>query len=142
MARSCAGLLADRVDPVWLGHSFEATIINEVKAYNHYLQLRRPLHYYRYNGGYEVDLLIETRKKNLQQKARYTAIEIKSSKNWDNRWSKPMLDLKKKSLGELTQLIGVYWDDKSYTTSEGIQIYSAEDFLLKLAKGDIFKAAN
>lgn len=138
VARACAGLLRDPLDSVWLGYSFESVVVNEIKAYNYYLKFYRPLYYYRYNGGYEVDLLIETKKKTLQSKAAYTAIEIKSSKRWDSRWSKPLLDLKEKSKGEVTRIIAVYAGDEILHLKEGLCVYPIKDFLLKLTTGELY----
>jgi predicted AAA+ superfamily ATPase len=59
VSRACANLAYEEVDAVWSGFAFEALIINEVRAYNRYLKKARDLFYYRYNGGYEIDLLIE-----------------------------------------------------------------------------------
>lgn len=134
VARGCAGLLSETLDPAWLGFSFETLIFNEVRAYNHYLKTHRSLYYYKYSGGYEIDLIIENRKKTLSSKQRVTAIEIKSSRNWDKRWNEPLLDFKEKSKGRVEKLIGIYRGNKRLEFG-AITVYPAEEFLSLLSKG-------
>lgn len=134
VARACAGLLNQELDPSQLGHSFEALVIGEVRAYNSYLKLNKTLSYYKYSGGYEIDLLIETRKKTISNKASYTAIEIKSGKLWDARWNEPLFDLQRKSKGKINHLVGVYRGNKKLQF-KNIQVYPVEQFLELLSQG-------
>ncbi len=138
VARACAGLLTDELDPSQLGHSFEALIVGEVRAYNSYLKLHKPLFYYKFSGGYEIDLLIECRKKTISNTATYTAIEIKSAKTWDARWNQPIFDLQIKSKGKIKRLVGVYRGDKKLQF-KNIEVYPAEMFLNLLSQGHFFK---
>ncbi len=136
VSRACANLVNEEVDSVWMGHAFESLIINEVKTFNRYLKKNRDLFYYKYAEGYEIDLIIETRKKTLSQTQQLTAIEIKSSKKWDNRWNNSLLDLKEKSKNKITRLIGIYRGQEIININ-GLEIYPAEDFLTLLAEGKI-----
>lgn len=135
VARACAGLLNDELDPTWLGHAFESLIIGEVRAFNSYLKTHRALYYYKYSGGYEIDLLIENRKKTLSQPAQFTAIEIKSATKWDKRWNEPLFDIREKSKGKVKHLIGVYRGNQ-HLKFEDLNVYPAEDFLMRLASGE------
>jgi len=135
VARGCAGLLSDKLDPVWLGFAFEALIINEVRAHNSYQRLNRSLFYYKYSGGYEVDLLIENRKKTLSSPQVLTAIEIKSSRIWDKRWNEPLLDLRDKSKNKVKRILGVYRGSKVLRFGD-VEVYPAEQFLALVAKGE------
>ncbi|MBC7421722.1 MAG: ATP-binding protein [Bdellovibrio sp.] len=134
VARACGGLLNQELDPSQLGHAFESLVIGEVKAYNSYLKLNRTLSYYKYSGGYEIDLLIESRKKTLTESALFTAIEIKFAKLWDSRWNSALFDLQDKSKGKINRLVGVYRGSKKLHF-KNIEIYPVEQFLELLAQG-------
>lgn len=138
VARACAGLLNDELDSSQLGHSFEALIIGEVQAYNSYLKLNRSLSYYKFSGGYEIDLLIEIRKKTISKTALYTAIEIKSAKLWDPRWNDALFDIQKKSKGKVNRLVGVYRGSKKLEF-KNIEVYPAEQFLELLSQGQFLQ---
>jgi predicted AAA+ superfamily ATPase len=135
VARGCAGLLSEELDPSWIGFSFETVIINEIRAYNHYLNTHRTLFYYKYNGGYEVDLIIENRKKTLSSPQQLTAIEIKSARKWDSRWNAPLLEIKEKSKGKIKKIVGVYRGDR-HLQFGALNIYPAEQFLTLLSQGE------
>jgi predicted AAA+ superfamily ATPase len=137
VARACAGLLSDEVDGVWRGQSFESLIINEVRAHNHYLKKNRNLFYYSYSGGYEIDLIIENKKKTLSLAQELTAIEIKFSKKWDKRWNSNLEDFKSKSRGRVKRLIGVY---RGFEVIEfpTVVVYPVGDFLNRLSEGEFF----
>lgn len=135
VARACAGLVNDEVDSVWHGHSFETLIINEVRAHNHYLKKNRNLFYY--SAGYEIDLIIENKKKTLSTAQELTAIEIKFSKKWDKRWNSSLVDFKNKSKGRVRRLIGVYRGSEKLEFPD-VVVYPAEEFLLKLSEGKFF----
>ena len=137
VARSCSGQLSDELDNSWRGFSFESIIINEVKAFNRYLKKDRNIYYYKYSGGYEIDLIIENKKKTISSLQILLAVEIKLAKKWDSRWNKPLLDFKTKSKGRVTNLFGVYTGKEILNLPE-LTIYPVEEFLLKLSKGDFF----
>ncbi len=137
VARGCAGLLNEELDASWLGFSLETLIINEVRAYNHYLKANRALYYYKFSGGYEIDLLIENRKKTLSSPQQLTAIEIKLARRWDKRWNHPLIDIKNKSKGKIKKLIGVYRGDRELQFGE-LSVYPLELFLKKLSQGEFF----
>jgi uncharacterized protein len=135
VARGCAGLLRDELDSSWLGFAFETLVINEVRAYNQYLNLHREIFYYKYSAGYEIDLAIETQKKTLSKKQLVTMIEIKSAKKWDTRWNEPLFDIKAKSKGRVDKIFGVYRGDKTLDFG-ALKILPVEEFLARLAKGE------
>lgn len=136
VARSCAELLTEEVDNYWRGFSFESLIINEVRAYNYYLKKNKNIFYYKYSSGYEIDLIIENKKKSISTKQELTAIEIKLAKQWDKRWEDPLIDLQIKSHGKIKSLVGVYMG-KNIIEKNHIKIYPASEFLKQLALGEI-----
>lgn len=135
VARACAGLLNDELDPSWLGNSFESLVIGEVRAYNSYLKLNRSLSYYKFSGGYEIDLLIECQKKTISKPALYTALEIKSAKTWDARWNEALFDLQIKSKNKVNRLVGIYRGNKKLHF-KNIEVYPVEQFFDLLSKGE------
>lgn len=135
VARGCAGLLNEELDASWLGFSLETLVINEVRAYNYYFNIHRPLYYYKQSGGYEIDLIIENRKKTLSSPQQLTAIEIKSARKWDSRWNAPLFDLKEKSKGKIKRLVGVYRGDR-FIQFKNLDIYPVEQFLTLLSQGE------
>lgn len=135
VARACSGFLSQEVDPSWLGFAFETLVINEVRAYNHYLKTRKNLYYYKYNGGYEIDLVIENKRKTLSKPAEYTAIEIKLAQRWDKRWNEPLEDLKLKSKSKVKRLYGVYRGKETLKQGD-VEILPVEVFLNRLSEGD------
>ncbi len=136
VSRACAQLAYEDVDSVWTGFAFEALIINEVKAYNRYLKKQKDFYYYKYSGGYEIDLVIENKKKTISSPQEFTAIEIKSAKKWDKRWNDPLIDFKEKSRGKVKKLIGIYRGSEVLIQNE-VEILPAEVFLTRLAEGKV-----
>ncbi len=137
VARGCAGFLNEEPDPMWFGFAFESLVINEVRAFNHYLKANRFLSYYKYANGYEIDLIIENKKKSLSKKQEVTAIEIKYATKWDKRWSEPLFSFAEKSKDRVKRLIGVYRGEKRLEFGE-LTVYPIKSFLEKLSKGEFF----
>jgi len=100
------------------------------------LKKNRDLFYYKYSGGYEIDLIIENQKKTMSTKQKLTAIEIKSAKKWDKRWNDPLIDFKNKSDGRCKSLLGIYRGNE-ILNADGVEILPAEVFLDRLAKGQV-----
>jgi predicted AAA+ superfamily ATPase len=137
VARACAGFMDDPIDSEWLGFAFESLIINEVRAFNHYLKRNRNLFYYKFNDGYEIDLVIEKSRKSLSTQAKYLAIEIKLSKRWDKRWNEALYDFQARSKGRVTELIGVYNGSEIIEFQNKLKVLPAEIFLTLLSEGKI-----
>lgn len=136
VSRACSNLAYEEMDSVWLGFAFESLVVNEVRTHNRYLKKNRDIYYYKYSGGYEIDLVIENRKKTLSKPQELTAIEIKYAKKWDKRWNDALLDFKNKSRARCKRLIGVY-RGKEELNIDGVEILPVEIFLEKLATGNI-----
>ena len=113
------------------GALFETFILNEVRAYFSYSNIRYPLHFWRSHDGVEVDLLCET-------KTGFVAIEIKAAERWDKRYNRGLARIRAEFSPASTMCYGIYrgarsalWDD--------ISILPAMDFLEKLWSGDVFQ---
>ena len=137
VARACAGLLADEIDSVWMGFALETYLIHEIRAYNAYSKKRRELFYYKYSDGYEIDLVIETRKKTLSQPQELILIEIKSSKRWDPKWCVPMRDFCENSKSRIKACYGIYQGEE-LKVIDGVTVYPVQKFLALLSEGEIF----
>ncbi len=137
VARACAGYLNEEIDSVWRGFAFETYVIHEVRAYNSYSKKVRDLFYYKVSGGNEVDLLIETSRKTLSKPQKLVALEIKSSKKWDSRWSHSLQTILDSPKSPVYKAVAVY-RGKQILTQGKVSIYPVEEFLKLLYSGDIF----
>ena len=137
VARACAGLLDDPIDSVWKGYSFESFILNELRAYNHYAHRNRELYHYAVTGSYDIDFVIETRKKTLSVQRQTVVISVKNAKKWDRRSNKPLLAFQSSSKSHVRNLFGVYRGNQILTQS-GVTVLPVEEFLSRLAEGAIF----
>lgn len=137
VARACAGLLGEEEDPVWMGHAFETCMMNEIKAYNSYSKKQKNLFYYRFTQGYEIDLVVETKKKTLSNPGEVILMEFKYSKKWDKRWSEPLEDFIKKSKRKVKSAYCIYLGETK-TSQAGVQILHFGDFFKKLHQDEIF----
>ncbi len=117
VARACAGLIFEEIDSVWKGFAFENYVLNEIRAFNHYMKKSRDLYFYRVTGGPEIDVLIETKKKTLSAPQELLAIEIKYSNKWDRRWSVTLGNFMR-SCPKIKKSIGIY-SGNEILTQEG-----------------------
>ncbi|MBI2606024.1 MAG: ATP-binding protein [Deltaproteobacteria bacterium] len=137
VSRSCAGLLDDPVDSVWKGFSFESFILNELRAYNQYAHRNRELYHYAITGSYDIDFVVETRKKTHSVRRETIAISVKNTKKWDSRSNKSLVEFQASSKTHVRHLFGIYRGNQILTQS-GVSILPAEEFLSRLAAGSIF----
>jgi predicted AAA+ superfamily ATPase len=135
VARACAGLIQEDLDSAWQGFSFETYILHELRAYNSYSKKLRNIYYYRFAGGYEIDIVIEVKKNTLSRPAHYVAIELKLAKRWDKRWSEPLEDFKLKH--KSVDTYGVYLGDDLYMPGK-VTLLNVKTFLESLYEGEIF----
>lgn len=113
------------------GALFETFILNEVRAYFSYSNIRYPLHFWRSHDGVEVDLLCET-------KAGFVAIEIKAAERWDKRYNRGLARIRTEFAPADTTCFGIYRGTRSALWDD-ILILPAMDFLEKLWSGDVFQ---
>lgn len=137
IARAAAGYSDTEIDSTWRGHSFEALVYNELRAFIQYRKKNRNIFHYRISGGNEIDFLIELTKKTITKKSSYLAIEVKFSKTWDRRWSQILnqfIDLEK---SPIEKAVGIYTGDKILTQGN-VTIYPVSIFLNLLYKDEFF----
>ena len=137
VARAASGLLSESLDNQWRGFSFETLILNELKAFNHYNSKYCQIFHYNISGSYNIDFIIETKKKTLSHPGEVICLEVKLSKKWNNEWNKPLLDFKTVTKTKIKQLIGVYLG-KDRLSVNGVSVYPIETFLNELYDGKIF----
>jgi predicted AAA+ superfamily ATPase len=137
VARGAAGLLDDPVESTWLGTSLETLIFHELRVYNHTQNKNRLIAYYKTATGLEIDFVIETQKRQANQKAHVVCLEIKLARQWNRKWEKPMRSLKETGKVAVDRMIGIYGGDEKLSF-DGFEVLSVKDFLLALQAGQIF----
>ena len=117
--------------PVLLGikKKLECFIINELRAYLHYTERDYPLHFWRSQGGVEVDIMFETA-------TGYVAIELKNGARWEKKFNRGMHRLSEELGKEKVACFGVFMGERKLTV-EGVTVYPALDFLRRLWRGEI-----
>ncbi len=137
VARACAGLLEEPMDSSWKGFAFETFLLNEIRAYNHYFNKNRSIYYYKISGSYEIDCIIETRKKTNSASGEVICIEIKSSEKWDWKWATALLDFESQKKTRVKNKIGVYFG-KEILSRHGVEVLPVQIFLKQLYEGVFF----
>ncbi len=129
VARALSGRLPYPPAPEELGALFESFMLNEIRAYLHYKDLEYPVHFWRSQGGVEVDIFIETSKG-------YLALELKTNARWDKRFNKGLNRLSEELGGDKVECMGIFWGER-LLTMENIKVYPAIDFLKRLWNDEI-----
>ncbi len=137
VARAAAGLMDEHPESEWLGRALETLVYHELRARNHAVGSDRALSYYRLQSGVEVNFVIELKKASLTNKAQVILLEVKNSKKWDFRWSKPMLELKNSNKLEVKKMFGIY-RGVEHLNRDGVEIMPVESFFELLHKAKIF----
>ncbi|MEK6706646.1 MAG: ATP-binding protein [Bdellovibrionota bacterium] len=117
----------DVLDSSQRGFLFETFILNEVRAYQSYSQIRGELGYWGTPGDNEVDLI-------WLKGRRAVGIEIKTSNRWKSDFGyglKTLIEAKK-----INSAFGIYWG-KDRLKDGPITVLPAMDFLKKLHRGEI-----
>ena len=137
VARACADLLSYDVDPSYKGYLFETLIINQIRAYNDYSGKKLGLYYYGVSSGFEVDLIIETKKRSPSKKAEIIPIEIKMGRQFKREWLQGIKSIRAQDKITIGPSYCVYLGNEKAVVN-GVNVLSAEDFLKKLFKGESF----
>jgi predicted AAA+ superfamily ATPase len=137
VARAAAGLLFDPPDSAWRGFALETMILHELRVYNHSSGANREISFYRTSTGFEIDFVIETRKRRVGSPPHLICIETKLSQKWDRRWERPIRSLKEHKGISVDEMIGVYGGGHAYHF-DGFNVYPVEQFLERLHQGEFF----
>jgi len=137
VARAAAGWVREVVPEAWLGFSFETLVLNELRAYNSYKRLDKNFFHYSVTSSFDVDLLIEIKKKILQQPASYLAIEVKLAKKWQSAWTKILRNFADDKKSNVSKCFGVYLGSETLTDGN-VTILNFTDFSQRLWAGEIF----
>ncbi len=137
VARACAGLVDEAVDGAWRGFALETCLLNELKAYNHYTAKNRSLYYYGVSGSFDIDFIVELKKKTMSQKAEIICIEVKLAKKWDSRWSQACEKIAEEKSLKVVQNYGVYLGDEVLKV-KSMTVLPVARFLERLHGGEIF----
>lgn len=118
----------DEMDPIQRGLLLKTFLINEIRAYLSYSQVRGELGYWGTPSENEVDLIWQKGSKSI-------GIEIKSSKKWKtdfNKGLRTLLESKKIQKG-----FGVYLGD-DLLQDQNVPVFPVMEFLRRLHSGEIF----
>ena len=132
VARACAGLTNESLDRSYKGFLFETFLLNEIRAFNSYFKRNRDMFHYTISNSFDIDLLIQLEKKTVSKPDKIIAIEIKSSQDWKDAWSKTLESfLEAKSKIKIERLIGVY-QGKQRLRSGKVDVFPVDLFLKEL----------
>lgn len=129
VVRALSGRLPYPALPEESGPLFECFMINEIRAYLHYSELDYPLHFWRSQGGVEVDILLET-------STGYVAIELKSGTRWEKKFNRGMHRLSDELGKNKIACFGVFMGKKQLTI-DNVRVYPGIDFLKCLWDGEL-----
>jgi hypothetical protein len=122
---------------VWRGFSFETFVLNELRAFNSYEQKGRDFFHYHVSRSFDVDIMIEAKKKVFQSPASYIAVEIKLAKKWQKKWSEPLIALASDGKTGVSACYGVYLGSETFKDGP-ITVLSFDEFSRRLWAGEIF----
>jgi hypothetical protein len=95
------------------------------------------LYFYGVSSAGDIDLLIETRRKTLNQPGELLAIEIKLSKKWKPEWAKNIQSFSAVSKAKVKRKIGVYLGNETLRFDD-FEVLPADSFFKSLFQGEIF----
>ncbi len=124
VVRALSGRLPYPTTPEESGPLFECFIINEIRAYLHYKELDYPLHFWRSQGGVEVDILLET-------SMGYVAIELKNGARWEKKFNRGLHRLSEELGPSKVSCFGVFMGERQLLI-DNVTVYPAIDFLKRL----------
>ena len=125
------------MNDAWRGFSFETLVLNELRAYNSYRKKGKSIFHYSATGAFDIDFIVETRKKILQQPPEYIALEVKLSNHWRPEWSQPLRSVASAPNSLVKSCYGVYTG--SETIEDGpVTALSFSEFSRRLWAGQIF----
>lgn len=137
VARSCAGLIREELDKSYVGYLFETYLLHEVRAYNEYAGKKRELFFYGINNSFEIDLIIQLKKKTISTPEEVIAVEFKYQEKWKQGYNRPLNSFGDNSKIKVKKVMGVYCG-KLKLVFDDIVVYPVEQFLELLWEGEFF----
>lgn len=137
VARSCAGILTEELDSLWKGYSFESIILNELNIYNEVSKKNKNIYFYNTPGAGEIDFIVETKKKTINQSGEFMSIEVKASTVWKRSFENPSRLLMAQSKKQHKKMFGIYLGSERLTFDD-FEVFPVFEFIKKLHKGTIF----
>jgi hypothetical protein len=135
VARASAGWIRETMPEEWRGFSFETLVLGELRAFNSYRRKERRLFHYSVTGAFDVDFVVETRKKVFNRPARFVVIEAKASSEWRPEWTRPLATVSEH--GSIDAAYGVYLGKKTIV-NDTVTVLPFAEFSRRLWAGDIF----
>ena len=89
------------------------------------------------SGSFDIDFIVELKKKTMSQKAEIICIEVKLAKKWDSRWSQACEKIAEEKSLKVVQNYGVYLGDEVLKV-KSMTVLPVARFLERLHGGEIF----
>ncbi len=137
VARAAAGWLNEELPDAWRGFAFESMILNELRAYNSYNKKGRDFFHYSVTNSFDVDFVIEKKKKIMNRPASYIGFEAKHVTKWKKTWTETLKRLVQDPKTHFEACYGIYLGDESFE-DDGVVILSVKDFYQRLWVGEFF----
>lgn len=137
IARAAAGLLRDPIESTYKGAALETLLFHELRTYNTVKKKHRPISYYRTASGLEIDFVVETQKRQMNEPAHIVCIEVKYATKWQRKWERILRDVQNQNDIKVERMIGVYTGTRSYHF-DGLDVLPVTEFLDQLYNGLIF----
>lgn len=130
MVRALSERLPYPLLPEERGNLLETLILNEIRAYISYEELRYPLFFYRSYDRAEVDFLFETYKG-------YVAIEVKSAALWRKKFNRGLHKIAEDLGTDRVMKVGVFDGDRPLLFDD-VRVFPVKSFLQALWSGELF----
>ncbi len=119
------------------GAALETLVFNELRVYQEYSGRKKPIYYYATPGSGDVDFVIETKAKTIDQPAEMTTIEVKSAKSWKSEFEASSRAFQAFAGKQHKKMVGVYLGSERLTRNN-FHVYPFLDFVDDLFQGKIF----
>jgi uncharacterized protein len=137
VARGAAGWLREELPDEWRGLSLETLVLLQLKAYNSYHKRDKDIYHYTVNEAFDIDFLVEVKKKILTSQNAFTAFEVKHATRWKPEWSKPMTGLLQSKKSKITAAFGIYLGTET-VVDRGVTVLPFDEFCRRLWAGEFF----
>lgn len=136
IVRACAGLLNQDLESEYLGFMFETFILGQIRAYLNQSFKYYEIFHYTLASSYDIDFIVQTRKRVLTRPGQLVAIEVKYGKKFRHEWIKGLCDFASLSKETVTGKHVVYCG-RDRLEVEGVHVWPTAMFLDELFRGKI-----
>ncbi len=131
-----AGLLNQSLESSFIGFQFETFILSQLRAYLNHSFKYFPIYHYTISGSYDIDFMIESRKKLMGKPGEIVCIEVKYGHRFRSDWLDGIKDFSRLSKHKVTGCHVVYCG-QDRMQEHGIDIWPVFEFVAALFNGQI-----